>query len=228
MNYRILFLAPLAALVLSAGAAELRIPNGWFATKVAIPADRKNLDGVTNGYEVGLDPSAGGPPTLTIRSKFPQAQWPFSTASVYQMPLLGYAGKRVRFSGELRAAGVHGWSGLYLLDGSDELSGAVRSAGYGEKPLPMGTVVPADGGWHAASVVLDVPADATLLSMGLGLVGEGQVWARNLRFEIVGPEVAPTRTPIGVDLELARRFQENTRAETAKAPPAPLKNAALD
>jgi hypothetical protein len=227
MNFRILLLAPLAALMLSAGAADLRMPQGWRTSQIAYSADRKMSGEILKGYEVGLDPAAGGLPTLTVRSVFAQKPGPISTGSAYQW-LYGYGGKRVRFSGELKAEGVRGWAGLYLHDGPNGLDGAVLNAKSGTSPLPTGTAVQADRGWHPVNVVLDVPAETTMLGMGLGLVGEGQVWARNLRFEIVGPEVAPTRTLIGVDLAADRRFFEYALAETAKEPPAPLKNAALD
>ncbi|WP_457353595.1 hypothetical protein [Roseateles sp. P5_D6] len=225
MNFRILLLAPLAAVVLSAYAASPHVPQGWYAFQASYPTDAKTS--ALNGYEVGIDPAAGGVPTLTIRSVYPKTLGPISAGSAHQS-VLGYAGKRVRFSGELRAEAVRGWAGLYLGEGFGDLSGVTTAGSGGEKPLPRGIAVPADGGWHDMSVVLDVPAEATHLGLGLGLVGEGQVWARGLRFEVVGPEVAPTTTPIGIDLERARRFHAQALAETAKQPPAPLKNAALD
>lgn len=227
MNFRILLLAPLAAVVLSVNAANLRMPQGWFAHQMSHPTDTKTAAAALNGYEVGIDPAAGGAPTLTIRSVYPKTPGPISAASAHQA-VLGYAGKRVRFSGELRAEAVRGWAGLYLRDGFGDLSGDMNVSSDEVKPLPMGGGVPADGGWHDVNVVMDVPADATHLGLGLGLVGEGQVWARGLRFEVVGPEVAPTTTPIGIDLERARRVYAQALAETAKLPPAPLKNAALD
>jgi hypothetical protein len=229
MNYRILLLAPLAAVVFSVGAASPRMPQGWFAFQMSHPADTATMTpaAALNGYEVGIDPSAGGAPTLTIRSVAPKAPGPISAGSAYQS-VLGYAGKRVRFSGELRAEAVRGWAGLYLGEGFGQLNIDVTAAGGRGKPLPTGSAVPADGSWHLMSVVLDVPAEATHLGLGVGLVGEGQVWARGLRFEVVGAEVPPTATPVGIDLEQARRFYAAALAETAKLPPSPLRNAALD
>ena len=228
MNFRILLLAPLAAVVLSVNAANLRVPQGWFAFQMSHPTDTKTAAAALNGYEVGIDPAAGGAPTLTIHSVHPKMTGPISAASAHQA-VLGYAGKRVRFSGELRAEAVRGWAGIYLREGFGDLSGDMNAAsGEEKKPLQKGGAVPADGGWHDVNVVMDVPADATHLGLGLGLVGEGQVWARGLRFAVVGPEVAPTTTPIGIDLERARRVYAEALAETAKLPPAPLKNAALD
>ncbi|WP_457421151.1 hypothetical protein [Roseateles sp. P5_E7] len=229
MNYRILLLAPLAAVVFSVSAASLRMPQGWFTSQNSYPTDPANMTpaAAMNGYEVGIDPSAGGAPTLTIRSVSSKAQGPISAGSAYQS-VLGYAGKRVRFSGELRAEGVRGWAGLYLGEGFGHLMIDVTAARGRETPLPKGSAVPADGSWHDMSVVVEVPAEATHLGLGVGLAGEGQVWARGLRFEVVGPEVAPTTTPIGIDLEQARRFYAASLAETAKLPPSPLRNAALD
>ena len=97
-----------------------------------------------------------------------------------------------------------------------------------EALLPAGTAVAADGRWHDVSVVFDVPAEAAQTIFGLALVGKGQVWARNLQFQVVGNEVPTTTTVIGVDLQSARRADAERKAEMAKEPPSPLLNAALD
>lgn len=73
-----------------------------------------------------------------------------------------------------------------------------------------------------------MPADAPVINIGLALVGEGQVWARGLRFEVVGSEVAPTQATIDIDVAQARRFHAEGRVQMAKLPPQPLVNAALD
>ena len=131
---------------------------------------------------------------------------------------VGYAGKRVRFSGQVKAEGTRGWAGLYLGAGDLALlpGAAVRPPGA-EKLLPAGSAVPAaDGRWHDVSVVFDVPAGEGSIVFGLALVGEGQAWARGLRFDVVGPEVAPTQTTVGIDLQQVQRFLAQNREQMAK------------
>jgi hypothetical protein len=76
--------------------------------------------------------------------------------------------------------------------------------------------------------VFDVPAEAAQTIFGLALVGEGQVWARNLQFKVVGNEVPTTATRIVVDLQSVRRADAAQLALMARKPPSPLLNASLD
>lgn len=225
MDYRALLIAPLAAVVMSVGAADLRMPDGWFEYNTLTPP----LGGKT--YQVGVDPvsEASGTPSLTVRSVAPETPGLQSVGAVHQSTV-GYAGKRVRFSGQVRAEGTRGWAGLYLgADNLAVLAGLLAARPGAEKRLPAGSAVPPDGQWHDVSVVLDVPASEGSIVFGLALVGEGQTWARGLRFDVVGPEVAPTQTTIGIDVLQRQRFLAQSREMMAKfVPPLPLNNAALD
>jgi hypothetical protein len=229
MDYRTLFLAPLAAIVLSVGAVTpLRMPSGWLAHNTFIFSEATLS--ASEGYEVGIDPAsdATGSPNLTVRFVAPAKPWVVDMGAAHQV-LSGYAGKRLRFSGQLRADAVKGWAGLFLGGGAWGQLDRIAVAGPGaEALLPAGTAVMADGAWHDVRVVFDVPADAAQTILGLALVGEGQVWARNLQFQVVGAEVPTTTTMIGVDLQSARRADAEHMAEMAKTPPSPLLNAALD
>jgi hypothetical protein len=234
MNYRILFLAPLAAAVLSVGAASpLRMPSGWFGFQMTSPADFSLMPkAASEGFEIGIDRAsdASGLPSLTIRSVVAQQPDPISLGAAQQV-LVGYGGKRVRFSAQLRAQAVRGWSGLFLGPGNGALLSQFPMARPGiEAELPAGAAATADGDWHEASVVVDVPADTAEITFGLLLAGEGQVWARNLQFQVVGPEVAPTRATVQLKLQSARQHWAQAKASLAKLPipPAPLANAALD
>ena len=222
MNYRILLIAPLAAIVLSVSAAGMRKPAGWLL--FAQPPAGTPI----GGYEVGIDPAseASDKPSLTVRSVGTNGP---SALGVAEQSVTGYGGRRVRFSGQLRAESVRGWAGLYLSESDfGQLIGLTLARPGAENQLPPGTAVPADGGWHEVSVVLDVPADALRIGFGLALIGEGQVWARELHFEIVGPEVAPTATRLYIDLPEIRRQRVWYDAQSRRYSPAPLLNAALD
>ena len=215
--------------MLSVGAATpMRMPAGWLEHNTFIFSELTLTS--STGYEIGIDPAsdAAGTPALTIRFLKPTKPLTVDMGAARQS-VHGYAGKRLRFSGQLRADAVKGWAGLYLGQGDYTLLNRIAVAGPGaESLLPVGAAVVADGGWHDTSVVFDMPADAGSVEFGLALVGEGQVWARNLQFQVVGAEVATTATLIGVDLHSVRRAQAESNAQLAKRPPAPLLNAALD
>jgi hypothetical protein len=223
MNFRNVLVAPMAAAVLSAGAAELRMPTGWYDYSMSAGVMGK-------AYEVGIDPAvkADGVPSLEVRSAAPLTPGPISFGLAYQS-VSGYGGKRLRFSGQLKAEAVQGWAGLYLDEAAFMRFVTVFAARPGaEKQLPAGTAVPADGEWHEISVVKDVSADALEVGFGLTLVGQGRVWARRLRFEVVGPEVAPTATTLHADLEQARRYAADARVSLSRLSPMPLQNPKLD
>lgn len=227
MDYRIALIAPLAALVLSVGAATPRLPPPWQPLAVAVTVDP--LKGQT-GYDIGIDPpsdSLGGR-SLTIHAVAPLADAARSFAVAHQQAF-GYGGHRVRFSGQLRTQGVHGWAGLYLGEGQgEELSHLIGGMPDAERHLPMGSALPTGDGWHDVSVVVEVPPGALAIDLGLALIGDGQVWARGLRFDVVGPEVAATTVPIPYDWAGTRRVIAESRKQMAKSPPRALVNAALD
>jgi hypothetical protein len=231
MDYRALFIAPLAALVLSAGATGLQMPAGWQASKsprAEAPASFAPVD----QYEIGIDTALpGSSPSLTVRSVAKLNPDVISVGHAYQS-VSGYAGQRVRFSGQARTEAAGGWAGLYLGLGDmdhDLLTPVAMGQAGVEKRPPVGAAVPAaDGRWHDVSAVLDVPAGAPWLILGVAQVGEGQVWVRDLKFEVVGADVPVTTTPVGIDWEQARRARVKQRETLAALPLQPLRNAALD
>lgn len=228
MDYRILLIAPIAALVLSAGAAAPRMPAGWSSADHAMLATPSPTP--PHGYDVGLEPQPdpSGLASLSVRSVAPLSPEAPSIGAARQQAS-GYAGSRVRLSGQVRAEGAPGWAGLYIGAGDfDVLSNLFLGKPGVEQRLPMGAAATSGAGWQDVSVVFDVPADAPVIDLGLALVGEGQVWARALRFEVVGPHVPATNTPIGFDWARARAHFAKSRQHMALIPPMPLANAALD
>jgi hypothetical protein len=195
-----------------------------------VPANPPTSDW-KGGYDIGIDPASDSSKSriLTVRSTAAQVAVTPSVGAAWQ-PAYGYAGQRLRFSGQVRTEGAPGWAGLYMGVGEDGVLWRLASGEAGaEQHLPMGARVAAGtAGWQDVSVVIDVPADAPAIHLGLALVGEGQVWARELRFETVGADVPLSSTPIGIDWAKAREFRAQTRRTLAQVPPQPLANTALD
>lgn len=228
MDYRALLAAPLAALVLGAGAAPapLKMPDGWQASRFAL----RTASDAGDGYEIGIDTTqTGQPPALTLRSTFALSPDHANVGRAYQT-ITGYGGQRLRFSGQVRATRASAWAGLYMgLGDADVLMPVTQGEPGIEKRLPVGATVPAaDGAWHEVSVVLDVPAGTPFVGLGMAQVGEGQFWVRELKFEVVGPEVPVTTTPIGIDWTKARQFNASIIDTMKLVSPWPLRNAALD
>lgn len=101
-----------------------------------------------------------------------------------------YRGKRVRFSADVKAAGIASWAGLWM-----RVDGAWRE---GQLP-PMlafdnmrGRPIKGTRDWARCEVVLDVAAEASGISFGILLSGAGQAWMDGLRLEVVGANVATT------------------------------------
>jgi hypothetical protein len=238
MDYRVLFAAPLAALVMSVSAMESSLPSPWVAVPMGYPAPEVKVDYAAKGmpriYGIGVDPAAEeqGQRSLSIKSlvKLDPAHVNFAIA---QQLAQGYAGKRLRFSGQIRSEGVSTWAGLFMDEVSKGAALFQLAIGLdgGENTLPpSGAAGQAPYGvWQDVSVVVQVPATVNSVTLGLALVGEGQVWARKLNFEVVGPEVPLTSTRmLGFDWAKARDARVRNEKMMSYLPPSPLTNWSLD
>ena len=93
-----------------------------------------------------------------------------------------YRGKRVRFDADVRTESVGNWAGLWMRVDSPE---KYSSSFYNSQDKPVkGTTA-----WKRRSVVLDVAADASTISIGVISAGAGATWIDNLRVEVVGKDV---------------------------------------
>jgi hypothetical protein len=130
-----------------------------------------------------------------------------------------YRGKRVRVSAFLKTAGVGPTrrSGARLdflvFSETHRLGGAAM----------RGRLIQGSTEWTRYEYVIDVPAEAVLLSLGIILLGPGQVWVDDVRLEVVGTDVTTTagssRRPELTD-DWKQRIQ--TRLRTAPRRPANL------
>jgi hypothetical protein len=108
-----------------------------------------------------------------------------------------YAGKRVRFSGYVKAEEVTSWAGLWMrVDGPTPPNPDAPVAL--PKTIPLGfdnmqdRPIRGTRDWTRYDVVLDVARDATNICLGILLDGEGKVWLNGVTFEVVGTDISTT------------------------------------
>ena len=138
-------------------------------------------------YEAGIDRQTcnTGTQAVFIRSAAEEIENGEYVTVMQQFRASSYIGKRVRFSGFVRTEGVSGWCGLWMrLDSS--VSETLKLDNMQNRPI-TGT-----NGWNHYSCVLDVPADAAVISIGVLLYGSGQIWFDNAAFSEVGLNIPTT------------------------------------
>ena len=97
-----------------------------------------------------------------------------------------YRGKRIRFSGFVKAKDVTDWAGLWMrVDGSGTPPQALAFDNMEGRPI-KGT-----SDFVSYNVVLDIGTDANDICFGILLSGEGKVWLNSAQFEPV-----PTTVPV--------------------------------
>lgn len=168
--------ALLTAMAANAGEA----PKGWFA------AGNKPRD-----YEMTTDRSIvhGGSASASVKCVAHAADG-FGTL-MQTCKADSFRGKRVRFSGYVRSAGVVDWAGLWLrVDGP--------TAGDSKVPEMLGfdnmqqRPIKGTKDWAKYEIVLDIPERAQELAYGILLSHTGQVWMDDLKMEEVGMDVPTT------------------------------------
>lgn len=149
------------------------VPRGWYLQGTK-PAD----------YEVAIDPEAeyNNYRSVLLRAEKPVAKG-FGTL-MQQFRADNYLGKRVRFSGSLRADGVQDWAGLWMRVNKGNLVVAFDNM--------QGRALKGTRGWQDYEIVLKVPIEATDISFGILLKGSGSVWLSHPEFETVGSSVPTT------------------------------------
>jgi hypothetical protein len=144
------------------------------------------------GFEVSTDTTEPfeGKPSLRIHSTpaiSPQGEANAATGFFAEH----YRGKRVRFSAALKSADVSRWCGLWL-------GVEAASAKAGEKAARLrfdnmrNRPVKGTTAWTRYQIVVDVPPEASDITLGFFLVGPGTVWMAKPSFEVVGNDVAIT------------------------------------
>lgn len=154
---------------------------------VRTPSRQENASGVKGwimagddprGYETGIqDDDTTEIGQMAVRYIFSNRGRAKGFGTVMQMVNAdAYMGKRMKFSAEVKSSGVEEGAGLWMrIDGK-----ARRMLGFdnmGNRSI-KGTT-----GWQKYQVVLDFPAGSIAFGLGILLVGLGQVWFREMKFD---------------------------------------------
>lgn len=171
MKPQFIVLAAIAATCLYAVAAPSSpLPDPWIVSGKAPLM-----------YEAGIDETVGS----TKGAKFIRMvksdgkEW---ATLMQQFSAKDYRGKRVRFQARVKTADVSRWAGLWMRVDTPSLPNA---SFYNSQDRP----IVGSNDWQMRSVVLDVPADANIVSFGVIHGGKGEVWIDALKFEVVDASV---------------------------------------
>lgn len=170
--------AAVAHMSLPLEAQTRNVPSGWFK------AGQRPDD-----YDVGTDQAVkrSGSASAFVKSRSPEAEG-FGTL-MQTFTAAEYLGKRVRFTGYVKPEGVKNWAGLWMRVDGPESRTPLAFDNMQDRPI-KGTL-----DWTACTIVLDVPREATNISMGLLLAGDGAVWVDDLKIEVVPTSVPTTGRP---------------------------------
>lgn len=220
MDYRILLAAPLAAVAVSASSAdELRKPAMWMASaSFAWP------QGATHEAGVAPETEADGHRALTVKPIGKRTALEIGSIGQYAF---GYVGKRVRFSAQVKASGVDGWAGLVVSSSFAPLPYQPGSPYIAPEFAARGAA--ACPQWCDVSVVADIPAGSDgVANVGLALMGNGQVWARAFKLEVVGSDVPLTSHRFAAEAAVANQAAQQKVRQMRAAKPTPPQNLALE
>lgn len=96
-----------------------------------------------------------------------------------------YRGRRVRLAALLSASDTNGEGQLWL-----------RIEGPGGESLASDSGPVKNGSdWQPHDIVLDVPADASRISIGISLDGQGELSVKDLQFEATTSNAPATQNP---------------------------------
>ncbi|GAE26828.1 transcriptional regulator [Halalkalibacter wakoensis JCM 9140] len=150
------------------------MPKGW------LPSGSNPFD-----YEMGVDFQTvhSGRAAGVIRAKRKNVQG-FGTM-MQMFKAKKYRDKRIRFAAFVKSEQVDQWAGLWMrVDGeADEILAFDNM----ESRAIKGTT-----NWNQYEIVLDVPSDGAIISIGLLLCGTGTVWIDHITFEEVDETVPVT------------------------------------
>lgn len=146
-------------------------------------------------YECGLDKDTFFKGTKSVFLKAIKSELEegdFGTV-MQQFKAANYLEKRIRFSGFVKSKDVTGWGGLWMrIDGTT--TNTLKFDNMQNRAI-KGT-----SDWNIYSIVLDVPENSSIISIGMLLSGKGELWLDNVRLDLVDKNVPTTDGDISSEL----------------------------
>ena len=181
---RVRFLVVFATLVLCPAVSAAASPEGWHLA--GCDASSYAMDRYsTETYDGKPSGSLGSVP----ESRMPRSSEPckgYGTMCQCIDPG-NYAGKRVRFSGYVKAREVKDWAGLWMrVDGPDATCPTLAFDNMYKRAIK------GSRDWARYDVVLDVAPQAKGICFGILLHGQGKVWLSGVSLEAVTTAVPTT------------------------------------
>ncbi|MEK5416624.1 MULTISPECIES: helix-turn-helix domain-containing protein [Paenibacillus] len=151
--------------------------KGWFITGTSPSKYKASLD--MQIYHKGRNSVS-----LECAETEPPEENEFGTL-MQQFDAKNYLGKRMRFAGFIRTEEVSDWCGLWMrID--DKLQNMLGFDNMQYRSI-KGTA-----SWNFYACVLDIPAEADCINIGILLSGSGKIWLDDCTFEEVGLDVPVT------------------------------------
>lgn len=171
--------------ILAAAAAATTI-LALAATPAPLPPSWSLLGQNPDKFTAGVDASAEGHGAKFLRNTTGDTTaWASLTQSIQAQR---YVGQRVRFRARLRARDLSNWTGLWMSINNQD---GKTLAFYNTQANP----IRGNTDWQERSIVLDVPANAAVITFGAIGAGTGQMWMEPLAFETVGRDVPVDQMP---------------------------------
>ena len=190
--------APAAAVIeqpVATPGVSVTAPTGWARN------GRK-----AESYVVGVDQvqTWGGMPSAYVRSL--QSSVDGFGGMMQTTSAEDFVGKRVRLSGWIKTEDANEGGGHLWLRVDGQQQGVSLQFDNMDNRAAKGTT-----DWQEASVVLDVPTEASALAFGFFVQGGGKMWVSGTKMEEVGPDVPSTNM-------LKPQTQQQQRRVLPKAP----------
>ncbi|MBA9028423.1 helix-turn-helix transcriptional regulator [Peribacillus huizhouensis] len=145
-------------------------------------------------YKMGIDREIfhKGKASGFLKSVTVQSQGEFATM-MQEFKADKYLGKRLKLSGFIKSKNVDGFCGFWMRV-DDALHDVLQFDNMGDRPIV------GDTEWNHYYIVLDIPENSAVISFGVLLSGNGQVWIDKLKFEEVDHTTPTTNIDIAIDL----------------------------
>lgn len=146
-------------------------------------------------FEYGLDKETffQGAKSVFLKSRQVELENGDFGTVMQQFKAANYLGKRIRFSCFVKAKDVTGWGGLWMrID-----SASTNTVKFDNM---QNRAIKGNLDWNCYSVVLDVPENSAIISMGILLSGDGELWLGNARLDPVDKNVPATDVDLSSEL----------------------------